>query len=88
MSRRANCWDNAPMESFFASLKKELTHGENFATREEAQGEPLRVHRGLLQPGPAAFVAGIPVTGRVRDEPDKPLTRCPPSVGKSIPRQS
>ena len=24
MSRRANCWDNAPMESFFASLKKEL----------------------------------------------------------------
>ena len=26
MSRRANCWDNAPMESFFASLKKELVH--------------------------------------------------------------
>jgi putative transposase len=37
MSRRANCWDNAPIESFFASLKKELVHGENFATREEAR---------------------------------------------------
>jgi putative transposase len=37
MSRRANCWDNAPMESFFASLKKELTHGEDYATREEAR---------------------------------------------------
>jgi transposase InsO family protein len=37
MSRRANCWDNAAMESFFASLKKELTHGETFATREEAR---------------------------------------------------
>jgi len=37
MSRRANCWDNAPMESFFASLKKELTHGEIFATRQEAR---------------------------------------------------
>ena len=37
MSRRANCWDNAPMESFFASLKKELTHGEVFATRAEAR---------------------------------------------------
>jgi putative transposase len=37
MSRRANCWDNAPMESFFASLKKELVHGENYATREEAR---------------------------------------------------
>jgi transposase InsO family protein len=37
MSRRANCWDNAPMESFFASLKEELTRGETFATREEAR---------------------------------------------------
>jgi putative transposase len=37
MSRRANCWDNSPMESFFASLKKELVHGETYATREEAR---------------------------------------------------
>jgi putative transposase len=33
MSRRADCWDNAPRESFFASLKKELVHGADFATR-------------------------------------------------------
>ena len=38
MSRRADCWDNAPMESFFASLKKELVHGADFATRAEARG--------------------------------------------------
>ncbi len=37
MSRRANCWDNAPMESFFASLKKELAHDAEFATRAEAR---------------------------------------------------
>ena len=37
MSRRANCWDSAPMGSFFASLKKELTRGESFATRAEAR---------------------------------------------------
>ena len=37
MSRRANCWDNAPMESFFASPKKELVHGEDYQTREEAR---------------------------------------------------
>jgi putative transposase len=37
MSRRANCWDNAPMESFFASLKKELVHDEDYRTREEAR---------------------------------------------------
>ena len=38
MSRRANCWDNAPMESFFATLKKELVHVErDYATRAEAR---------------------------------------------------
>jgi putative transposase len=37
MSRRADCWDNAPMESFFASLKKELVHGADFAMRAEAR---------------------------------------------------
>ena len=37
MSRRADCWDNAPMESFFASLKKEPVHGADFATRAEAR---------------------------------------------------
>ena len=37
MSRRANCWDDAPMESFFATLKKELVHDEDYATREEAR---------------------------------------------------
>ena len=37
MSRRANCWDDAPMESFFATLKKELVHDEDYTTREEAR---------------------------------------------------
>ncbi len=37
MSRRGNCWDNAPMESFFASLKKELVYGEDYQTRAEAK---------------------------------------------------
>ena len=37
MSRRANCWDNAPLESFFATLKKELVHDEDYRTRQEAK---------------------------------------------------
>ena len=37
MSRNGNCWDNAPMESFFASLKEELVHDEDYATREQAR---------------------------------------------------
>ena len=35
MSRKANCWDNAPTESFFNSLKNERVHGTRYATRAE-----------------------------------------------------
>jgi transposase InsO family protein len=37
MSRKGNCWDNAPAESFFATLKKELVHHETYATRAAAR---------------------------------------------------
>src|SRR5918992_4640088 len=37
MSRRGNCLDNAPMESFFASLKTERVHQAQFRTRAEAK---------------------------------------------------
>jgi transposase InsO family protein len=37
MSRRGDCWDNAPMESFFASLKKELVHHEDYRSLAEAR---------------------------------------------------
>ena len=36
MSGTGNCFDNAPMESFWHSLKVEEVHGRNYATREEA----------------------------------------------------
>ena len=37
MSRKGNCWDNAPMESWFASLKKEQVHLQHFKTRAQAR---------------------------------------------------
>jgi putative transposase len=37
MSRSANCYDNAYMESFFGTLKTELVHGEYYHTRLEAR---------------------------------------------------
>ena len=37
MSRRADCYDNAPMESFFHTLKTELVHHQHYATREDAR---------------------------------------------------
>jgi len=36
MSRPGDCWDNAVMESFFATLKTELVHEARWATRAEA----------------------------------------------------
>jgi len=39
MSRKGNCWDNAPMESFFATLKAELVYREQFKTRQEAKAK-------------------------------------------------
>jgi putative transposase len=37
MSRKADCYDNAPMESFFHTLKTELIHHRRYATRQEAK---------------------------------------------------
>ena len=36
MSRAGNCWDNAPVESFFSALKAELLPDHSWATRREA----------------------------------------------------
>jgi putative transposase len=37
MSRKGNCYDNAPMESFWGSLKNELIHHQRYPTRADAQ---------------------------------------------------
>src|SRR3954468_10118991 len=37
MSRKGDCWDDAPMESFFGSLKGELVHRPASPTREAAR---------------------------------------------------
>ena len=36
MSRKGNCYDNAPMESFWGSLKNELVHHQRYVTRAQA----------------------------------------------------
>ena len=39
MSRKGDCWDNAVVESFFATLKVELVHESVFVTRDQARRE-------------------------------------------------
>jgi transposase InsO family protein len=65
MSGVGQCWDNAPAESFFASLKKELTHHEDYQTRQEARASIFefievfynnqRLHSSLGYVTPAAY---------------------------------
>lgn len=65
MSRRGDCYDNAPMESFFATLKKELVHHQTYTSRAEARREILdyiesfynsrRLHSSLGYLSPAEY---------------------------------
>ena len=65
MSRKGNCYDNAPMESFWGTLKQELVHHRRYRTRQEAIQDiteyiEIFYNRQRLQPGlgflsPAAF---------------------------------
>jgi transposase InsO family protein len=38
MSRRGSCYDNAPVESLWSTIKRELVHPRRFRTRAEARG--------------------------------------------------
>ena len=65
MSRKGNCYDNAPMESFWGTLKNELVHHRRYETREQARREiseyiemfynRQRRHSRLGNRSPAAF---------------------------------
>jgi len=65
MSRTGNCYDNAAMESFFATLKKECVHRQQFESRAQARQalfeylecfyNPIRLHSTLEYVSPATF---------------------------------
>ena len=64
MSRKGNCWDNAPSETLFASLKVERLHGQRFQSRRQAKDETLdwlrwynqtRLHSTLNYVSPMQF---------------------------------
>jgi putative transposase len=69
MSGKGNCWDNAAMESFWATLKTELVHHEDYATHEQARTSIFeyievfynrkRLHSSLGYKSPEAFEASL-----------------------------
>ena len=69
MSRQGNCYDNAPMESFWGRLKNERVHHRRFTTRAEAESaireyieifyNRQRRHSRLGYVAPAIFVQNL-----------------------------
>lgn len=64
MSRKGDCWDNAPTESLWGHLKVARLHGRRFATRRQAMDEVIdwlgfynstRLHQTLGYVSPMAF---------------------------------
>jgi len=77
MSRKGNCYDNAPMESFWGTLKQELVHHHRYRTRQEAMRDiteyiEIFYNRQRLQPG-LVFYLG-------QDNSSFPSTHAPPPV--------
>ena len=69
MSGKGDCWDNAVVESFCATLKTELVHQQHYTTRAQAQQSIFeyievfynrkRLHSALGYRSPEAFEAGL-----------------------------
>lgn len=67
MCRKGDVLDNAPMESFYATLKKELVHRHNYQTRKEAVSSifeyiegfynPVRIHSSIQYYSPVVYEA-------------------------------
>ena len=47
MSRTGNCYDNAPMESFYGTLKNELVNEQCYATRAQARSSIFEFIEGF-----------------------------------------
>jgi transposase InsO family protein len=72
MSRRGNCWDNAPVESFFSTLKTELLPIQPWANYQAAYAairdyiddfyNRRRLHSSLGYVSPVAFEAALEAT--------------------------
>jgi transposase InsO family protein len=94
MSGAGNCYDNAPMESFFATLKKEWTHPATYRTRQQLTRdldnfiEPFynrrRRHSALGYISPAQFEAHY-YQLQLRQKEEQHSLRSPQLNGSELP---
>ena len=82
MSRKGNCWDNAPMESCFGTIKTELVHHTCYPTREAARHDLFAYIEGYYNRQQGAFRPRV-YHSRTGKAPSR-LIRCPLNQGKVI----
>ena len=83
MSRKGNCWDNAPMESFFKTMKIELVYEHRYQTRSEAARSIFayievfynrqRMHSALNFLSPDAFEASFKQSSTIAPTAESPV---------------
>ncbi len=66
MSRKGDCWDNAPMESFFPTLKTERVHHRVYATRNQPRRDLFHYIEGFEQSPSPALSPGLHQPSRRR----------------------
>jgi len=71
MSRKGNCWDNAPTESWFNSFKNERVHGIRYATHADMKAASFEYIEVFYKPQAAAFDPRLQIADSVPRELDQ-----------------
>src|SRR3954447_16842556 len=73
MSRKANCSDNAPMESLFGTLKTELVHQGNYPDREAARRDLFAYIEGYYNRRRIHSATATSLRSRQTEKPHNPV---------------
>jgi transposase InsO family protein len=82
MSRKRNCWDDAPMESFFVTLKTELVHHRAYFDHDAARRDLFAYIEGYYNRAPIHSAIGYITPQQAHAKAANPVSTFP---GKIIP---
>jgi transposase InsO family protein len=77
MSRKGNCWDNAPMESFFGTLKTELVHHREYPDRDTARRDLSPISKAITIGGASTPPSATSPHSRQRRNSRNPVSTFP-----------
>jgi transposase InsO family protein len=88
MSRKEDCWNKAPMESLFHSLKTELVMHCDLQDPRGGSGQSVRLSGSVLQPSAAPLNHQVRGSTGLRSINHRLIGMCPPLVDKITVLQS